>query len=204
MNAPMAFSDVCYQWGANTSILMSAAPLGQGGWGSLSENLRGVARVVYMIGVSTFIAPFGFTYHLLQSGFQKSHSLIAADPVQANDLSQLAGWHLRCCEKDFFSFIRGCIISVVALSCLGIVTVSGLFKGVKENNLLITVTGGLAGYTAYLLLFDQTHNNVSSLIFQAWGNLAVVSHSLNHNHLSQNDVICLVVAVAIEIFHSYR
>ena len=200
----MAFSDVCYQWGANTSLLMSAAPLGQGGWGSLSENLKGIARVIYMIGVSTFIAPVGLTYHLFHSGLQKGHSLIAADPVQANDLSQLAWWHLRCSEKDFFSFVRGCFISAVALTCLGIVTVSRLYKGIKENNLMITVTGGLTGFIAYLLIFDQTHARGSSLVYQAWDNLAVVSHSLNHNHLDSDDLIVLAITIAIEIFNSYR
>lgn len=198
MNAPpMAFSGVCYQWGANTSLLMRSVPIGQGGWGSLSENLKGGARVIYMIGVSTFIAPFGMTYHLLQAGLQKGHSLIAADPAQSNHLSQRAWRHLRCSEKDLFSVCRGCLVSAVLLPCLGIVTVSGLIIGVKENNLMITVLGGLAGFSVYSLISGPHSPYESpSLVYPAWDNLTAVSLSLNNNHLDKFDLFLLAFLVA--------
>ncbi len=205
MNAPMAFSDVCYQWGANIPALSRTVPLGQvgWGWGRLSEDSKAMARVIYMIGVSTFIAPVGLTYHLLQSGYQGVHSQMTTDPVQANNLSQLAWSHLRCGEKDFFSFYRGCIISAVVLTCLGVVTVSGLFKGVKENNLMITVIGGAVGFFAYQLIFDQSHGNGSGLIYPAWDDLAHVSHSLNHNHFDRVDLVSSLVSVlAVAIIRS--
>lgn len=199
MGSPVSLAEGCFQWGANTSFLSRNVPLHQCSWKNYSENAKGLARVIYMIGVSTLIAPVGIAYHLSQAGLKTIHSLIATDANQANALSELAWKHFDCAEKDAVSLTRGCAYTHFALAMLGLAG-GGFIFGVQKKDLI------LAGVCSAFFAFLCAHSVMDGsfyLFSHAWEDLTCVANELNHDinqrdfagsQLAKSAIISIVVA----------